>query len=202
MNFFIVLMVLAIASIPWGIWPIKRVVPQEGVGYTLEVNVFGFFIPIRNLSDRYNRLERDQNKAAEKAKKLKKELEEEETRLKSEVKVIQDKYRSFLHDYNGKRIWRFLYRRVPIPSYSFVEPVEHERKQKNKYAGQRTTFTLEASNLPPEMKITGRYYWTWDPSKQGGQNQQGQSKNQRKKKGGGNNQNQGNDQSQNDQDDN
>lgn len=197
MSFWIVVSILVLASIPWGIWPIKRAVPQEGIGYTLEVNVLGFFIPIRNLSDRHNRLERQQKEAADKAKKLKKDLEDEQKLLKEKVEVINNEYRAFLHDFNGKRHWRFLFRVVPVPSYTFVEPIVHERKRKNKYAGERETFTLEGSDLPPEVKATGRSVWYFrSPLNQQALDAQSKgmhgNNNRGKNKGGGNQNNHGN----------
>lgn len=183
------LLLAGLCSIPWLIKPVARAVPTTAVGYVKELLIFGFFVPVRNLSDRRNQLEVKADKLGKELKKVKKALEDEELRLAKEIDVVNSMYRAHLYDKNGKRIWNYLFRKVPVPSLSFIEPLM-ETQKRIPVESRTTTYTLE--HLLPVLngffRTTDpdriRRTWSWmNKTPQQGQN------NSRKNKGGGQNQN-------------
>lgn len=191
-----VITLLVLLFLPWLVSPLFRVSKQQDVGYVKEIQLLGlFWFTIGSMSNRLNKLETDKAKTSAKLKKLTVDIEKERKLLETEVRVIDDKYRNFLYDWNGKRHWRWLLRKVPVPSYAFVEPVKKQRTEQ-KLKDQRTTvFSLKNMPLPPEAvaqhKAYGKIVWAWDNNQfQNNQNQQ----NRRKNKGGNqqNNQQQNN----------
>lgn len=183
-------LVVLLASIPWIIWPLRRTVETEQVGYVLERLILGFWFQVGNLSDRKNSLEIKLDKLTKEVGKTQKMLEDEKKALKAKVQVLNQDYQSHLHDQGGKRSWKYLFRKCHVPSFAFVKELA---KKKDSGEKKRVTyFTLENAPLPPDWvheKDRGRLIKRFvfhDNSK----NQQQQSNNQRKKGGNNNQQNQ------------
>lgn len=184
--------VLGLAVLPWLLKPVERAVPTDSVGWIREVLIFGFFIPIANLSDRFNSLSLKEEKLKKELTKVKKLREDESKRLEAGVTYINDRYRAHLHDYNGKRKWWYLWRKVPVPTLSFIAPVaDSKRPSKNPYTGKQCTYSLQ--DLPPEMHGQKVKVWTYR-DKRNQQMLDAQAQGNRKNKGGNNNQQQGNNQ--------
>lgn len=158
-----VAVLLLALSIPWLVFPIRRVFQQEHVGYIMERNILGFWVSIANLSDRLNRLEVDKKKTQAKLKKLQTQIENEKASLNKKVSVIQDDYRAFLYDWNGKRHWKVLFRKVPVPSFAFIAPVEQKRKEDKR---RREVWLLQdCPELPEDLRTTGTKVWRFNPEK-------------------------------------
>ena len=186
-----VAILLAIASVPWFIWPMSRVLQTDGVGFMRERLMFGFWFPISNLSNRKNTLEVKKHKLEKQLSLTIKQLKDEEKFLSDKVKIIDREYKAHLVDMGGKHSWQYLWRKCHMPTAAVVKEVEKEKESKD---GRKVTyFTLEGANLPPDFildKDKGRLvkkYQYLDNSR----NQQ-QSNNQRKK--GNSNQQQSNQQ--------
>lgn len=140
--------VLLLASIPWIVWPLRRVVETEQVGFVLERLLYGFWFQVGNLSDRKNALEIKEHKLKKQLSKVRKDLEDEKKALKEKVRVLNKDYQSHLHDQGGKRTWKYLFRKVHVPSFAFTkELLKKESKPKDKR--KVTYFTLENAPLPP-----------------------------------------------------
>lgn len=191
-----ILTVVLLAIIPWMVWPVYRTVETQQVGHVLEKLVLGFWIPVRNLSDRKNQLDHEKDKLSKKLKRVIKDLEDEEKHLKSRVQLVNKEYANHLYDWAGKRHWKYLGGKCRFPTFAFVkEQAKEEHKSKKK--GRATYFTLENAPLPPDWvmeKDKGRLVKHF-VFRDNDRNQQQQ--NQQKKKGG--TQNPNNQQQQNNQ---
>lgn len=184
--------VFGLVILPWLIKPIERAVPTESIGWVREVLIVGFFVPLANLSDRYNSLSIKEDKLTKELTKVKKLREDEDRRLINEVKIINEKYRNHLHDHNGKRKWWYLWRKVPVPSMSFIAPVQKDVNGKPLAPPvPDATYSLE-SDLPPEMK--GQRTKIWQYVDKRNQAQLDAARGGNKNKGGNSNQNNRNNQ--------
>lgn len=183
--------ILAAALVtPWVVWPISRAVPLQGIGWRYERLWFGLWVPGRLMSSRRNRLEHELAAAKAKVKRLAKQLEDEERRLEKETTVINERYGTFLMDHAGKRHWTHLYLMVPVPSKSFLTPLQKLNKKAK--SGRESTYTLDEVRDKVAEIYEGMPSKLWgyrDPrNKQ--QDNNGNQNNQRKK--GNNQQNNGN----------
>lgn len=150
---------LAVAATPWLVNPIRRVLEYESIGYVLEYQIYGFFMPRRYMSRRKHRLEREVEELKRKLKASSKQLEDEQVRLSKEVEFIQAEYRNHLYDINGKRSWRYLWTLPPVLSREELEKREKARKDKERVKkGKVATYTL-----PPGVNDTG---WSLDDVRQ------------------------------------
>lgn len=175
--------------LPWLLKPIERAVPTEAVGWVREVLIIGFFVPLANLSDRFNSLSIKEDKLTKELAKVKKLREDEKVRLEGEVKIINEKYRNHLNDHNGKRKWWYLWRRVPVPTLSFIAPVQKDVNGKPKKSGAPdATYSIER-DLPPDMKGDRVKIWTYIDKRNQAQIDAARGGNRNK---GGSNQNNGN----------
>lgn len=182
--------VFGLVILPWLIKPIERAVPTESIGWVREVLIIGFFVPLANLSDRFNSLSIKEDKLTKELAKVKKLREDEDKRLRDEVKIINEKYRNHLHDHNGKRKWWYLWRKVPVPTMSFIAPVQKDANGKPvASSAPDATYSLE-SDLPPEMK--GQRVKIWQYIDKRNQAQLDAARGGNKHKGGNNNQNNSN----------
>lgn len=183
----LLLLFLGVASIPWLYLPVVRAVPTLGIGYCKEILIFGFFFSCGNLSDRLNNLENKAHKLEVDLKKTKGLAEVERKRLEAEIVMINDKYRAHLFDWNNKRLWRYLFRKVPVPTHSFIAPIE-ENKVRQKVEARTTMYTLEdlVGSLSGFMRVSDpdrvRKIWGWRnqplPKNQGGSSKRGNSNQQ------------------------
>lgn len=182
----LVIILVMVAAVPWIRWPVKRVIPTDPVGLVLETNVFGFFLYTRNMSDKANKLQSRVRKLEEELKLNKKLLEDEQSRIDREAVLINDGYRAFLREWAGKRHWTFLYRHVPVPRDSFLNPPKPSKPSSTE---RMTRFSLD--DLPPQFlkdekgnRIRHFVFTADGPRNRGQQNQQ---QNNQRKKGGNQN---------------
>lgn len=178
----LLLVLVAAAVFVWLASPVERVQYTKTVGWIKETLVLGFWINTGNLSDGLNRLKHKEQSHVKGLAKVRKQIEDEEKHLKSRVEAINEGYRSHLQRWNGKRYWKYLLRKVPIPSIQFVKELESEAKPKPKT--RESWYSLQ--DLPAHLKPkhgSGIATITFQARPE-------QKQNQRKK--GGNNQNQQN----------
>lgn len=184
---------LGLASIPWIVWPMSRVLETKDIGYMKERLMFGFWFPTQNLSKRFNTLSAKKRKLEADLAKTIKELDEEKKHLKDKVELIDREYRHHLVDMGGKNSWQYLFRKVHVPTIAVIKAVDEERKA-SQAKGKTTYFTLENAPLPPEFQLDkdkGRIvkkFLFQDNSR----NQQPNQNQQRKQKGNQNQQQQQN----------
>lgn len=150
-NLLWLMVLLVVAASPWIVSPVRRVLEYEGIGYVLEYQILGFFMPRRYMSRRKHRLEREVEELKRKLKASTKQLEDEQVRLSKEVEFIRAEYRNHLYDINGKRSWRYLWTLPPVLSRDELEKREKAQKDKERVKkGKVATYTL-----PPGVNDTG-----------------------------------------------
>lgn len=151
---------LAIAS-PWIVRPVTRALPHSGVGHVLEWNLFGFFVRLKYLSRRKNKLAREVRDLKKKLDKTKYELEQEEKHLKAKVETINRDYRNHLYDVNGKRKWVYLWLKSPLLDPEYLQELEADKAKSKQPPKREVMMTLAPENrgpgwsldhLPPEFK--------------------------------------------------